>query len=181
MNCPKCSEELARIEVEDMRLDSCASCQGIWFDDRELEQSKDLAEPGLDWMDFEIWKHENEFDISARSQSCPRCEKPMCQLGYGKTGVQVEHCTDCQGIWLDGGEFEKIIQALKNEASGMSSRDLLSAALHEATEIINGPGTLAAEWTDFKHVLRLLKLRFLIERPGLRQAILAAQENSPFH
>ena len=39
MKCPKCqTESLNEFAVQGVRVDRCASCNGIWFDARELSQ-----------------------------------------------------------------------------------------------------------------------------------------------
>ena len=97
------------------------------------------------------------------------------------TGVAIDHCPVCQGVWLDGGEFEKIVAALEREMKNKTVGELVSTAVHEALDLVKGPEPAASEWKGLKHLMRLIKLRFLVDRPGLRRAILAAQENSPFH
>ena len=39
MKCPKCnSETLAEFKVEDVSVDRCSSCDGIWLDGGEFEK-----------------------------------------------------------------------------------------------------------------------------------------------
>lgn len=40
---------------------------------------------------------------------CPRCGGPM--QTYQRTGVQVDQCQNCKGIFLDRGELEQLINA----------------------------------------------------------------------
>ncbi len=61
---------------------------------------------------------------------CPVCRKPM--LAYELDGVEIDHCVDCSGTWLDAGELEQI-----TELSGASPGPL-AAALDAA---ISGAGT----------------------------------------
>lgn len=37
---------------------------------------------------------------------CPRCNTLLQEVT--KTGVQIDLCPDCKGVWLDRGELEKI-------------------------------------------------------------------------
>jgi acetyl-CoA carboxylase beta subunit len=37
MKCPKCGNDMEEIEVEKIMIDKCKSCNGIYFDDGELE------------------------------------------------------------------------------------------------------------------------------------------------
>jgi uncharacterized protein len=41
--------------------------------------------------------------------TCPKCHGPMRQ--YERSGVTVDQCTECRGIFLDRGELEKIFDA----------------------------------------------------------------------
>lgn len=41
---------------------------------------------------------------------CPRCEVPLNEIT--KTGVLVDVCDKCRGMWLDRGELEKISSRL---------------------------------------------------------------------
>jgi uncharacterized protein len=38
---------------------------------------------------------------------CPHCNTPMQELT--KTGVVIDLCPTCKGVWLDRGELEKIV------------------------------------------------------------------------
>lgn len=37
-NCPKCATPLAEDEVENVKIDRCPQCKGVWLDAGELEQ-----------------------------------------------------------------------------------------------------------------------------------------------
>ena len=40
---------------------------------------------------------------------CPKCQGSM--RTYERSGVTVDQCTDCRGIFLDRGELERLIDA----------------------------------------------------------------------
>ena len=40
---------------------------------------------------------------------CPKCQSPM--RSYERSGLQVDQCTGCRGVFLDRGELEKLIDA----------------------------------------------------------------------
>jgi Zn-finger nucleic acid-binding protein len=48
---------------------------------------------------------------------CPKCGGRM--LAYERTGILVEQCEECRGIFLDYGELERLIDA---EGGGWSGR-----------------------------------------------------------
>lgn len=37
MNCPRCSIELNQLERENVPIDQCPACKGLWLDAGELE------------------------------------------------------------------------------------------------------------------------------------------------
>ena len=39
--------------------------------------------------------------------NCPKCNITL--LMTDRQGVEIDHCPQCRGIWLDRGELEKII------------------------------------------------------------------------
>lgn len=166
------------MDIDGLSLNTCPTCQGLWFDNDELRRAKDLADPDLDWMDFEIWKHDERFEIEPRAGLCPRCVKPMVRLRYGDTDVQIDFCTSCRGVWLDTQEFERLIRALEEEASRKPASAYFLQTLKEAFDILKSPRHIAAEWSDFKHVYNLLKLRLLVRRPGLLKAMVEAQKSA---
>lgn len=40
---------------------------------------------------------------------CPKCQAPM--RTYERSGVHVDRCTECRGVFLDAGELERVMQA----------------------------------------------------------------------
>ncbi len=44
---------------------------------------------------------------------CPRCNVKMVK--QTKMGVTIDKCKKCDGIWLDGGEIEKILAKIAEE------------------------------------------------------------------
>ncbi len=40
---------------------------------------------------------------------CPKCQGPM--RSYERSGVTVDQCGDCRGIFLDRGELERLVDA----------------------------------------------------------------------
>ena len=40
---------------------------------------------------------------------CPKCENPM--RSYERSGITVDQCTGCRGVFLDRGELERLVDA----------------------------------------------------------------------
>jgi uncharacterized protein len=48
---------------------------------------------------------------------CPRCENVVLEE-IDRSGVTVDRCSSCRGIWLDRGELEKILARATDELEG---------------------------------------------------------------
>jgi Zn-finger nucleic acid-binding protein len=180
MKCPECDLLMQTCKLKQVEIDECPQCKGVWFDSDELRKAKDEADPSLVWRDFDLWKHADRFSISPRARRCPKCGLGMAAVDYAETGVAVDCCAACKGVWLDAGEFPRIIAALEQDADAMSTKDYLKASFEEAKEVITGSEGLVSEWRDLTTVLRLLECRFFSEHPKLQQRIQVVQENNPF-
>lgn len=62
--------------------------------------------------------------MSITSLSCPKCQSPM--RSYERSGVTVDRCSECGGIFLDRGELDHLIQ-MEGE---YTERQLASAPRH---------------------------------------------------
>ena len=48
-------------------------------------------------------------DSTATVLTCPKFESPM--RSYERSGIVVDQCTGCRGLFLDRGELERLIDA----------------------------------------------------------------------
>lgn len=179
MQCPKCNNPMEIQTIENVEIDVCSNCAGVWFDQDELRKAKDQAEPDANWMDFEIWKHEDRFKFSQRPVKCPKCNVDMVIINYDDTDVEIDYCPQCRGTWLDEGEFNKIIDALDSELAHKSMSNYVKASLAEAKEIITGPESFISEWKDFMTVLKMFQYRFFVAHPRLQDTVIAIQKAFP--
>lgn len=180
MKCPRCSVELVSANLSEVPVHECPECHGIWFKRGKLEQTADQAAPNLAWMDFELWKDQELFNVTESALECPADGHGMAAIHYGDDGVTVDHCVQCGGVWLDAGEFESLILTLKDEAAAMPASAYVKTALHEAVELVSGDKSLASEWRDFATVLRLMEFRLLVENPRLNKLLVDFARLSPF-
>ena len=179
MDCPRCEATLETKTIGDVEIDECPNCEGIWFDKGELTQAKDETAPDLNWMDFEIWKHEDLFTVAPKPINCPKCTAQMVTINYDETGVEIDYCTECQGIWLDGGEFDKIVEALEAELETKDVADSVKTSVKEGKEIADGPEKTSSEWKDFPKVMRLMEYRLFSKRPGLLNGLIEGSKGMP--
>ena len=106
MICPKCNSEMETITSNDLEVDRCSNCKGIWFDEFELEAMKkaDGAEV-IDDGDAKTGKAQNKID----QLTCPKCTTQMIRMVDSKqTHIWFEHCTVCGGNYFDAGEFRDL-------------------------------------------------------------------------
>ncbi len=74
---------------------------------------------------------------TAPSLTCPKCMGQM--RSYERSGVLVDQCVECRGIFLDRGELERLIDA---EGNGLGAAAAIPAAAAAGTPAI--PAATAA-------------------------------------
>ena len=109
MNCPKCqTATLAEFKIEGVAVDRCSHCDGIWIDAQELSQL--LAEDAKVVRALRRGAESELADI--KKGRCPRDAAELVRIYSAiDRSVTLDACADCHGIWLDGGEFEKLFAA----------------------------------------------------------------------
>jgi Zn-finger nucleic acid-binding protein len=121
MKCPKCGGVLNPQEIGDVVVDQCEVCHGIWLDMGELPaviafHRQNEGSPLL--VDVPIAATSNEI-----AGPCPRCggEGNMTRVtNLEDSSLVMDSCPICYGIWLDGGE----LQRLMNQGTGFSLKRL---------------------------------------------------------
>ena len=48
-------------------------------------------------------------DQTSNNLTCPKCESPM--RSYERSGIVIDQCTGCRGVFLDRGELERLVDA----------------------------------------------------------------------
>jgi Zn-finger nucleic acid-binding protein len=172
MYCPKCHDvELKAAELQGVRIDTCPVCGGSWFDRNELRQARNKADSDLAWMEINLWKETEGFHVTRESVQCPSCGERMASVGYADTGVQIDYCMECGGIWLDKGEFSGIVNVLENNIDNMTASDYLKESVREIEELISASDDFGEEWKHFRTVMKLLEYRVLAEHRTLARII----------
>ena len=94
------------LELEDVEIDYCTNCGGIWLDAGELElllNEPDKAKGLLD--SFKIDSESGE-----RIRKCPICDKKMQKtiVGSSKPVLLIDKCRKGDGLRFDKGELQDI-------------------------------------------------------------------------
>ena len=99
---------MSAFSVQGVALERCSSCSGIWFDARELSQ---LLEEDARRV-ASLRRGNIKEELVGKKGFCPRDGSELLRVYSSiNRSVIIDACADCRGIWLDGGEFEKIFSA----------------------------------------------------------------------
>ncbi|HPZ09750.1 MAG TPA: zf-TFIIB domain-containing protein [Candidatus Eremiobacteraeota bacterium] len=106
MRCPRDKMPLEESIFEnDISIDTCSYCDGIWLDNEELGKLTGLK---TDVLDGEKISEEIEWDEILK---CPVCKIDMEKRYFSKEKtVKIDRCPGCFGIWLDTGEMSPILE-----------------------------------------------------------------------
>lgn len=175
MKCPICKNSNLKSEIfHNVEVDYCPDCLGIWFERDELRWAKDNKDKDLNWMDVDLWEDETKFKISrGERRLCPTCRMPLYEVYYGDSGIIVDVCNLCHGVWLDRKEFLKIMEWLKKKADYEVMHSYSSNLIKELGEIFSGPEALKEEIADFLTILKILNYKFLVQYPAIARIILS--------
>lgn len=99
---------MEQVEYEGVEIDRCSRCNGVWFDEGEVEQlaHKDAA-TAIDTGSAKIGRRLNTIE----EYRCPRCGGEMLQKSDSEQShIWYETCGDCHGSFFDAGEFRDLAQ-----------------------------------------------------------------------
>jgi Zn-finger nucleic acid-binding protein len=108
MQCPKCEQELMHQQFGEVEVDQCSLCQGVWLDLGELRVLRQQKNTNYSQGSGETAVHD------ALSAPCPRCGGAgnMTRVhDLKRPDIVMDTCPVCYGIWLDGGELDKLTES----------------------------------------------------------------------
>lgn len=107
MDCPLCKSAMIILELQQVEVDHCTDCGGIWLDAGELEllfadvqQAKQL-----------VSSFHHEPGVKEKVRSCPICLKKMQKIHAGSKDkpVIIDRCPKGHGLWFDRGELPQVL------------------------------------------------------------------------
>jgi uncharacterized protein len=110
LKCPRCAAALVRLRIGGVDTDVCEHCGGLWLDRNELARF-DRPE---DIFGDALVAHLRQFptvllDASVRLRCPHHPEAVMLRRPYSpQVPVEIDHCPQCGGIWLDTDELAEI-------------------------------------------------------------------------
>ena len=124
MNCPACKDPMLVLEYEEVEVDYCVSCHGIWLDAGELELLFGDRAITEGFMTAGCPSHAKGEQVLR----CPECRRKMKkETTGGEPPVVYDHCPNNDGVWFDQGELATV---LKNGSSAQGG-DQVAHWLHE--------------------------------------------------
>jgi Zn-finger nucleic acid-binding protein len=109
MDCPVCKNAMITMELDEVEVDHCLDCGGIWLDSGELEMLLDGSNEAKNLLDsFTAAKKCRE-----KKRKCPICMKKMEKImaGAAESAILLDKCRKGHGLWFDSGELQDIVKS----------------------------------------------------------------------
>lgn len=95
------------LELNQVEIDYCTVCEGIWLDAGELE----LLLEGAEEKDVLLKSFTIDYKSKEKPIKCPLCSKKMNKILVGtEKSIMIDKCKNNDGLWFDKGELHDIIK-----------------------------------------------------------------------
>jgi len=139
MQCPICKNQLVKITIHGIEIDSCSNCVGAWFDGNELvdflknspkgEHEGEAREPRLTNLSVDRQMKEEGF--------CPKCNQLATPFTVGSSRVSVLRCGNCGGMWVALSQVDALRHWYRQ--AGLAERLMLYSGPREIETFSVGP------------------------------------------
>ena len=92
------------LELDEVEIDHCAKCGGIWLDSGELEQLFDDVKQA----DSLVNSFKTREGVKENVHQCPICFKKM-EKAAAATDIIIDRCPKHHGLWFDKNELSIIL------------------------------------------------------------------------
>jgi Zn-finger nucleic acid-binding protein len=117
--CPRCDQPLTGEVHLDMHLDLCDDCGGVWLDAGEFPALMRHGPEELRRWERELGQPTVNLDAAMETRQdllCPLCSLPLKGRPYaGASGIRLDNCPKCKGMWVDAGELSLVVEFLARE------------------------------------------------------------------
>lgn len=107
MDCPVCRNPMIVLELDQVEVDYCTDCAGIWLDAGELELLLGDAAAAHRVMDAF-----SAAETSETPRRCPICRRKMQKVQVGEADGKpelIDRCKKEHGLWFDRGELQAVL------------------------------------------------------------------------
>jgi Zn-finger nucleic acid-binding protein len=126
--CLKCTSVLDKARVDDIEVDLCPACGGLWLDHGELERVARKMASEIERLRRMLATHSGPPAVPSEVQgSCPACQGEVFETTLG--AIRIDFCKRCKGVFLDRGEIDAAIDAVKD--TKMTVAAIVAAAANE--------------------------------------------------
>jgi Zn-finger nucleic acid-binding protein len=160
-----------------MEFEECPKCHGMWLTKDELRKLKNEVGIGqLHWLNSEVDDLEKTAAV-AGMHACPKKDGgKLVSVSFGKSSVVLDWCPKCHGVWLDRGEYDKVMEYLTNELGNSTMKDVEKEIADEVKKLWKGgPEGRLAEIGDIAAAVTTLINFAIFEHPTLTKAMLTAE------
>jgi Zn-finger nucleic acid-binding protein len=131
LTCVKCNSILDRATFEGLEVDLCPRCGGLWLDRGEITRAARLPETELTRLRGLLTEGGGPPPLASESVvHCPACEGSLSEVVLGN--VHVDYCGSCHGIFLDRGELEEALVAVRGRDKNATAQQVVAAAISAA-------------------------------------------------
>lgn len=111
MLCPVCDVDMMVLELEQVEVDFCLECRGVWLDRGELELIG--ARAGVLQDDLLAALESSEGGAAGEEKRrCPVCGKGLARVETrGGNVIELDRCGRGHGMWFDAGELSAVVRA----------------------------------------------------------------------
>ena len=118
MKCPACNNLMIVVEHENIELDYCTDCSGVWFDAGELELLLETMQLEGSSLSLDSILTSPEARSAEKKRKCPICRQKMKKATVGhEPEVLIDACQRGDGLWFDKGEVGQLITQLADKPS----------------------------------------------------------------
>jgi len=105
------------VEHENIELDYCVNCSGVWFDAGELELLVETMELEGTSLSLDDILTSPEAESAEKKRKCPICGTKMKKATVGhEPEVLIDVCSRGDGLWFDSGEVGQLITQLTDKS-----------------------------------------------------------------
>ena len=107
MDCPVCKNAMITLQLEEVEVDYCLECAGIWLDAGELE----MLLGDTDKTKQLLASFHEAKNCTEKPRKCPICLKKMEKIlvGPDSSAKLIDNCRRGDGLWFDKGELLDVL------------------------------------------------------------------------
>jgi len=109
---------LKTVSKDGIEIEECGECGGLWLDASELSTLLGCVEPqgpidsnpSPESSQADPGQNADVPSVETEGIICPKCngEKLLSFIYDDDTGIELDTCPNCCGLWLDKNEFQQI-------------------------------------------------------------------------